>query len=85
MIVVTVQKYNNAEVHTITVGNRELFWVRMIDEQKGLGIKNISDLVRKKICGIFETKNPTKKQIRKYKRSRKEIDRRYVKNRSKKM
>ena len=47
----------------------------MIDIQKGLGIQNISDSVRKEICGIFETKNPTKKQIRKYKHSQKEIGR----------
>ena len=26
----------------------------MIDVQNGLGIKNMSDLVRRKICGIFE-------------------------------
>ena len=32
----------------------------MDDVQEGLGIKNISDLVRKEIHGIFETKNPTK-------------------------
>ena len=73
MVVVTVQKYTDGEVHTITVGNRELFWVKMIDVQNKLGIKNISDLVRKDIQGIFETKNPTKKQVRKYKRSLKEI------------
>ena len=45
----------------------------MIDVQKGLDIQNISDLVRKEIFGIFETKNPKKKQIRKYKRFQKEI------------
>ena len=56
MVVITIQKYTDAEVHTITVGNRELFWVRMIDVQKELGIKNISDLVRKDIQGIFQTK-----------------------------
>ena len=75
MIVITVQNYNNADVHTVTVGSRELFWVKMIDVQNALGIKNISDLVRKEICGIFETQNPTKKQIRKYKLSQKEIER----------
>ena len=45
----------------------------MIDIQNRLGIKNVSDLVRKKIHGIFEAKNPTKKQVRKQKRSQKEI------------
>ena len=73
MVVLTVKKYTDAEVHTITVGNRELFLVKMIDVQNELGIKDISDLVRINIQGIFETKNLTKKQIRKYKRSQKEM------------
>ena len=34
----------------------------------------MSDLVRKEIHGIFGTKTPTEKQIRKYKRSEKELD-----------
>ena len=75
MFVITVQNYINAGVHTIISGNRELFWVKMIDVQTGLGIKSNFDLVRKEICSIFETKKPAKKQIRKYKRSQKEIDR----------
>ena len=33
----------------------------------GMGVKNISDLVLKKIHGILKTKNPTKEQIKKYK------------------
>ena len=40
MLHITVQGYANAEVHTIiTVGNRELFWVKMTDVQNKLGIK----------------------------------------------
>ena len=35
----------------------------MHDVQEGLCIKNISDLERNEIHGIFETKNPTKDQI----------------------
>ena len=34
--------------------------------KKGLGLKNIPDLVKKEICGIFETKRPyrrTKEKI----------------------
>ena len=72
---ISVKNYQNARVHTITMINKELFSVKMIDAQNGLGIKNISYLVRKEIYGIFETKNPAKKQIRKYKRSQKERDR----------
>ena len=46
----------------------------MYDVQEGIGVKNMSDLVRKEIRGIFRTKNPTKDQIRKYKRREKEFD-----------
>ena len=60
MVVITFQVCAKSGVHTIKVGNRELFWVKMIDVQKGLGLKNISHLVRKQIQGIYETKHPTK-------------------------
>ena len=73
MVLITVQSYIDAKVHTITVGNRKIFWVKMIDLQNGLGIKNISDLVRKNIQGIYETKNPTEQHVKKYKRPQKEI------------
>ena len=46
----------------------------MRDVQDGLGIKNISDLVRKEIQGIFEDKHPKKEQIKHYKKSEAEID-----------
>ena len=62
MVVIIVQNYTDAEVHTIIVGNRELFWVKMIDVHKRLGIQKISDLVKKEIQGIYETKDFTKKQ-----------------------
>ena len=54
--------YADSRVHTITVKNEELFWVKMIDVQNGLGLKNISDLLKKEMYGIFETKNITKEQ-----------------------
>ena len=44
----------------------------MFDIQKKLSVKNINDLVRKEIYGIFENNNPTKNQVRKYKRLGKE-------------
>ena len=49
----------------------------MTDEQNGLGIKNVFDLVRKEIHGMFGTKNPTEERFRKYKRTEKEIDKKY--------
>ena len=38
MVVITVQAYAEARVHTIKVGSKKLFWVKMIDVQKGLGL-----------------------------------------------
>ena len=48
----------------------------MIDVQKGLGLKNMPDLVRKEICGIFETKIPTEEQKKKYIMAESEITKR---------
>ena len=45
----------------------------MIDVQKGLGLKNMPDLVRKEMFGIFETKSPTEEQKKKYIRTESEI------------
>ena len=65
MVVVTGEAYQNARVHTITVKNKHIFWVKMKDVQGRLGIKNISDLLRKEICGRFGTKGLTEYQITK--------------------
>ena len=48
MVDISVKNYKNAVVHTVTVGNRQLFWVKMNDVQDGLGVKNMSDLDSKK-------------------------------------
>ena len=73
MVVMTAEKYTNAGAHTITVKNKKLFWVKMIDVPKGFGFKNMADLVIKEICGIFETKNPTEEQKKKYIKTESEI------------
>ena len=57
MVDVCVKEFTIVKVHTRTTGNRRLFWVRMYDVQEGLGIKNISDLVRKKIMVFLRLKN----------------------------
>ena len=74
MVDIKVKNYTEPNVFTIKIGNKNLFWVKMNDVQNGLGVKNISDLVRKEIPGIFETKNPTKDQVKKYKRRKDELD-----------
>ena len=73
MVVITNQAYKNAEVDAITVKNKKIFWVKMCDVQKGLGIKNIYDFARKEVCGIFETKHFIEEQKRKYIRTEREI------------
>ena len=62
MLDISVTKLAETKVHTIAVSNRRLYWVRMHDVQDRLGIKNMSDLIRKEIHG-------TKDKIIKYKRS----------------
>ena len=74
MVDISVEKWTIAKVYTIGVSNKKLFWVRMYDVQQRIDVKNMSDLVRKEIPGIFRTKNPTKDQVRKYKRHEKELD-----------
>ena len=45
----------------------------MKDVGRGMGVKNISDLVLKEIHGILKIKNPTKKQINEYKMTERKI------------
>ena len=71
---ISVKEFTDAKVHTVTIDNRRLFWVKMCDAQKRLSVENIYDLLRKEIWGTFETDNSTKEQIRKYKRRKKELD-----------
>ena len=73
MFVITVEAYQNARVHTITVRNKDFFWVKMKNVQGRLGIKNINDLIRREICGRFGTKNLTEKQKMEYIRSEYQI------------
>ena len=74
MVDISAEKYTNAKVCTIRVNNKKLFWVRMYNLQEGIGVQNISDLVRKEMRGIFRTKDPTKHQIRKCKMRQRELD-----------
>ena len=56
----------------------------MIDVQNGLGIKNMSDLVRRKICGIFEKNDLTENEKNKYIRSEYEINKKPIYNKQNK-
>ena len=74
MLNISIKNYRNAEVYTVTIDNGKLFWVKMNDVQKRLGEKNMPDLLRKEIHGIYNTRNPRKEQIMEYKRRGKEFD-----------
>ena len=57
----------------LTIKTTGEIWVSMKDFGKGIGVKNIFDLVLKEIYGICETKNSTKTQVNEYKMTKREI------------
>ena len=63
-------------VHTIKVnktGNKTVLWIKMIDIQKNLDVKNIHDPVDQEIKGKFKSNNQADEQIKKYKRHGSEL------------
>ena len=72
MYLISPEGYKNAEVHILIIRNTGEIWASMKNAQNGLGVKNISDLILKERYGIYETKNLTKKQIKKYKMTERE-------------
>ena len=54
MDLISAKAYEKAKVHTIQVKND--LWVSIKDVGNGLGVKNISALVLKEICGKYEKK-----------------------------
>ena len=74
MSFITAEDYANARVYTISVESKNYFWVTMFDVQKGLGLKSLCDLLRKELSRIYETKNITKEQKKRYIKTRKEIN-----------
>ena len=73
MYLISAEGYKNANVEFLTIKTTSEIWVNMKDVGRGMGVKNISDLVLKEIYGICETKNPTKKQVNEYKMTEREI------------
>ena len=62
--------YINTEVYSLRVQKTDEIWPSIKDVGSGLGVKQHGqygrlDLVLKEIHGVLETKNPTKKQIKK--------------------
>ena len=73
MYLTSAEGYKNAKVDVKIVRVTDEIWVSMKDVGNGIGVKNISDLLLKEIYGICEAKNPTKKQIKKYKITERKI------------
>ena len=63
---ITVEAYQNAQVHTITVQNKEFFEVKMKDVQDKLGIKNITQHVKDELRSKFETNKLAKEKKQQY-------------------
>ena len=52
----------------------------MKDMQDGLGVKNIWDLLKKEMCGIYGLKDLTEEQKKKYIRSEYKITKEFIGN-----
>ena len=62
MYLISAEGYKNASVYYLRIKKTGETWVSMKDVGAGLGVKNISDLVKKEICGIYGKKNKQKKK-----------------------
>ena len=70
---ITALNYLNSKVEIIQIKGEDFFWVKMSDIEKGLGLKNIADTVRREIIGILNAKKRCDEDFKKYKRSLHEI------------
>ena len=73
MYLLSAEGYKNANGEFLTIKTTSEIGVSMKDGESGIGVKNISDLVLKEMCGICETKNPSKEQVNEYKITKKQI------------
>ena len=77
MYLISAEGYKNAGVYFLRVRKTGETWLSMKNVNKGLGVKNMSDLISEEIYGIYETKNLTNKHIQKYKMTEREIFEKY--------
>ena len=73
MYLILTKGHENAGVHFLRVRKTGKIWTSMKNILNGLGVKNMSNLILKEIYDIYETKNLTKEQIKKYKMTEREI------------
>ena len=79
MYLISAEWYKNVNVGFLTIKKTsEEIWVSMKDVGSGIGVKNISDVLLKGICGICETKNPSKEQVNEYKMTKGEIYKKFA-------
>ena len=57
MNLISAEGYKTAGVYFLKIRKTDELWMNMKDVGDGLGVKNISDLVLKEICGIYGEKN----------------------------
>ena len=57
MSLISGEEYKNTGVFYLIIKETDELWVSIKDVGDGLGVKNISDLVLKEICGIYGEKN----------------------------
>ena len=72
MFKISVVTYAKNCVHNI-INTEKKLWLRNKDIGEKLGVESICDLIGKDIKDKFETVNPTKQQIREYKRHGSEL------------
>ena len=73
MNLISAEGYKSASLHCLKIRKTDELWVGMKDVGVGLGVKSISDLVLKEICGIYEKKELTKEETKCYKMTEREI------------
>ena len=68
MIKISVDTYAENSINTIAVpkeDSKAVLWINMDDMQDKLSVKNIFEMTKEAIKGIYETKRLTNKQIKK--------------------
>ena len=56
MYLISANGYKNAKVDAKIVRKTGEIWAGTKDVRSGMGVKNISDLVLKELCGVLKTK-----------------------------
>ena len=59
----SAERYKNADLHILIIKKTCEILASMKDVEKGMGVKNISELVLKEIYGICETKTLQKNKL----------------------